>query len=347
MKTSMRNIKLNLTKITTLLSVAVLTLAGTNFAYAAPTNASLTVGDSRPSETTTYTFDVSTLASTSLQCIELDLGSADDGTGAITGLDTSSSTFDSGSLITSGWTVDNTAEADDKLRITNSTGEVPQSAGNVVWGAVDNGSTVDTAYYGVFTTYSDDTCSTEVESTTVQFIYTTGQQVSLTVDANFTFTVAGVASGTTTNNGDTTNVATTSTTIPFGQVTDTTNGIAAQDLAISTNANNGYNIYTKYTGQLTNGSSDTIDDHTGTNAAPTVMADDATTEEFGYSTDNLARFGASEYAGFTTTNEEVASSATSTSGTETSRVSLQAGIATTTEAGTYNSTVIYTAVPTY
>lgn len=326
--------------------MAVLTLAGTNFAYAAPTNASLTVGDSRPSETTTYTFDVSTLASTSLQCIELDLGTADDGTGNISGLDTGSSTFDSSTLV-SGWTVDNTASTDHKLRITNGSAESPSAAGNVVWDAVVNGDTVDTAYYGVFTTYSDEGCSTEVESTTVQFIYTTGQQVSLTVDANFTFTVAGVDSGQSTNNGDTTNVATTSTTIPFGQVTDTTNGIAAQDLAISTNANNGYNIYTKYTGQLTNGSSDTIDDHTGTNAAPSVMANDAATEEFGYSTDNLARFGASEYAGFTATNEEVASSATSTSGTETSRVSLQAGIATTTEAGTYNSTVIYTAVPTY
>lgn len=345
----MKTYKSGFVKIFTAVFVLSLFFTASSYVNAAPTNSSLELGDSRPSETTSYTFDTSTMdTGTTINCIELDLGTAEDGTGAITGLDTSSSTLSSSTLITAGnWTVSNANSADHKLQITYTTGETPSASGNIAWGSVVNGSTADTSYYGVFTTYADDTCDTEVESTTVQFIYTSGQEVSLTVDPTFSFTVAGVGSGMSTNNGETTNVATTSTTIPFGQVTDTTNGIAAQDLTISTNAQGGYNIYTKYTGQLENSTGDTIDDHTGTNASPTAMTADTSTEEFGYSTDNLARFATSLYAGYTTTNGEVANNASATSGSETSRISIQSGIATATEAGTYNSTVIYTAVPTY
>lgn len=348
MRTSMRNIKFSLKKITAIVSVAVLALGTTGFVAAAPTSASLTLGDSRPSQTASYTFAASTVASTTLRCIELDLGSVDDGTGGVTGLDTSGSTLASSTLITAGnWTVSNAGSAGHTLRITNTTGEAPSASGNVVWGSVVNGSTVDTAYYGVFRTYSDDTCSTQVESTTVQFMYTTGQQVSLTVDPTFSFTVTGVA-GSSAVNGATTTVASTATTVPFGQVTTASNDVAAQDLTISTNASNGYNIYSRYTGQLTNGSSDTITDHSGTHTTPTAFSA-AGTEAFGYTTNDtdLSQFQTDLWAGMETTNRAVATRTTATSGNETTRVGYQAGIDTATPSGTYTSTVIYTAVPTY
>lgn len=349
MKLPITNNKRTMSRGLAVVSALVLTLTGVNFVSAAPTSASLTLGDSRPSQTTSYTFDASTLnTGTTLRCIEVDLGANDDGTGAVTGLDTSGSVLSSSTMITAGsWTVSNAASADHKLRITNATGATPSASGNVVWGTVVNGSTVDTSYYAVFRTFSDDTCSTQVESTTVQFIYTTGQQVSLTVDPTFTFTVAGVASATSVN-GATTSVTTTATTVPFGQVTTASNGIAAQDLAISTNANNGYNIYARYTGPLTNAASDTITNHSGTHAAPTNFSG-AGTEAFGYTTEDtdLSQFQPNNWAGMETTNRAVSTRATATSGTETTRVGYQAGIDNSTPAGTYTTTVIYTAVPTY
>lgn len=322
----------------------VMVLGTVSFVQAIPTESSLLLDDSRPSQTTDYTFNTSTLAGTSLQCIELDLGANSDGTGAITGLDTSGSSLSSSTLIDTGnWAVDNTASAGHTLRATYATGETPSASGNIVWGGVDNGTVEDTGYFGVFSTYSDAACSTLVESTTVQFIYTDGQQVSLTVDPSFTFTVAGVADSQSVN-GATTTVTTTATTVPFGQVTIGSNGIAAQDLEIGTNAQNGYNIYARYTDPLTNASSDEITNHTGTNGTPTSFSA-AGTEAFGYTTDDL--FGTNLWAGFTTTNAPVATSATSITGTETTRVGFQAGVDTDTPAGTYTTTVIYTAVPAY
>lgn len=342
-----QKLKQAFSRIMPVLSAAVVVLASVTLASAAPTSASLTLGDSRPGQTTTYTFAASTVASTSLKCIEFDIGTSSDGTGAVTGLDTSSSTLSSSTLITAGsWTVSNAASADHKLRITNTTGEAPSASGNVVWGSVVNGSTADTSYFGVFRTYSDDTCSTQVETSTVKFIYTSGQEVSLTVDPSLSFTVAGVA-GSTSVNGTTTTVASTATTVPFGTVTTSANGIAAQDLTVATNANNGYTVYARYTGQLTNATSDTITDHGGTHTTPTTFSA-AGTEAFGYTTEDtdLSQFQSNLWAGMQTSNNSV-STRTSSTASETVRVGYQAGIDGATEAGTYTTTVIYTAVPTY
>lgn len=328
------------------IAILVLLVSGTVLVGAAPNTASLTLGDSRPSQTTSYTFQVSGLAGTSLRCIEIDLGTGTDGTGAIAGLNTASSTLSSSTLIsTAAWTVSNGASADHKLRITNATGAAPNASGDVAWGAVVNGSTANTSYYGVFRTFSDATCATQVETVTIQFIYTNGQLVSLTVDASFTFTVAGVASGGTVN-GSTTNVATTSTTVPFGSTTPATNGVAAQDLSITTNASNGYNVYARFTGDLQNSNADNINNHTGTYASPSLFSA-AGVEAFGYTAEDVAAFAGGLWAGMETTNRVVASSTTPATTTETNRVGYQAGVATNTPAGNYTTTVIYTAVPTY
>src|SRR5690554_6125618 len=73
----------------------ILALSMSQIAKAATlTSAALQLGDSRPSETGSYTLsaDGFTTGST-IGCIEVDLGASNDGTGAIPGLDTSSSTF--------------------------------------------------------------------------------------------------------------------------------------------------------------------------------------------------------------------------------------------------------------
>ena len=68
--------------------------------------------------------------------------------------------------------------------------------------------------------------------------------VTASVNTNFTFTITGVASGATNANGEagTTDITTTATTIPWGTLTPSTAKVARQDLAVSTNAKNGFAV---------------------------------------------------------------------------------------------------------
>jgi hypothetical protein len=339
------------------LAACILTLSVTPIAQAAAlTSASLGLGDSRPSQVNQYTMTASGFTTgTTIGCIEVDLGTASDGTGTIAGLDTSASTFVSQNITATGtWTASNTQSAAHKLRLTNATPVAPQTGShNAIWGAVTNGNTANTAYYGILKTYTDNTCATPVDSVTVQFIYTAGQTVSLTVDPSLSFTVAGTAASTVCN-GATSNVVTTATTVPLGTPTTSVNNIGVQNLNVTTNAGSGYTVYARYTAKPISGAND-INDHTGTNAAPTAFSA-AGTEAYGYSTndavlgtgtvDRFTSAGGNKWGAFTTTNAEVAFSGAGVTN-ETTCLAHQAGISGTTPAGAYTTTAIYTATPVY
>ncbi len=314
------------------------------------TSASLELGDSRTSTTSTYTVGASSFTTgTTIGCIEVALNDQADGAGAIpNAITTTSSTLVSSTLITAGsWSVDNSSNG--TLRITNVTGETPAANGNVIWGAVTNGDT-DQTYYALINTYTDAGCTggNEVDTTTIAFAYKDGTLVSLTLEPTLLFVVNAVASGQLVNSA-TTSILSTATGIDFGTaVTTSANGIAAHDLAVTTNASGGYNVYLRHTGQLTNESSDVIANHTGTNAAPTSFPA-AGTEAWGYTTEDadLTQFTANTWAGFTTSNDLVMTNAAATAGSETVRVGQQVGIQSDTPAGTYSTTMIYTIVATY
>lgn len=337
-------------------TAAILVIAPMRIEAAALTTASLALGDSRPSQVAQYTMSAGGFSTgTTIGCIEVDMGTASDGTGSVAGLSTGSSTFVSQSITASGtWTVSNTASADHKLRLTNATPVAPQAGTQTaVWGAVTNGSTVDTGYFAVLRTFTTSACTTSVDTVTVQFIYTAGQTVTLSVDPSFAFTVSGTSSGATCN-GATSNVTTTSTTVPLGTPTVVTNSIGVQNLTITTNSGNGYTINARYTGPLANGAN-TIDSHTGSNAAPTVFSA-AGTEAYGYTSndptlgtaavDRFTSAGGNKWAAFTTTNAEVAYSATGVT-SEVTCLGHQAGVSGTTPSGLYTTTAIYTATPLY
>lgn len=307
-------------------------------AFAAPSDASVTLSDPRVDQTSTYTVDLSTVdTGTNIGCFEVNFSANFDGTGDVTGMDTSSSTLDSQALLGGGFSVDNSQSAADTVRATNATATAPSATGTVVFGGITNGSTAETSYFATVTTYQTDSCSTEVESVVVQFVYTNGQQVSVTVEPSLNFDIAPVTSSTGVADGETTTVATTDGTIPFGSVTAGANGVAAHDLSISTNAQAGYNVDVRYTGTLTNASTDTISDVSGDGVAFPVG------EGFGY---HLSA-GTDNWQQFSTSNENVMTSSVATSGSDTETVTYQVGIDTSTEAGTYTTTVIYTATPTY
>ena len=334
------------------------------FIYADPTaiaatltSVSVQLSDPRPSQTSDYLVTAGGFTTaTSIYCIEVDLDTQADGGGSNpSNITTTSSTLDSSTLITAGsWGVDNTTNG--TLRITNATGEQPAVQGNIAWGGVTNGDTEGTTYYGIITTYSDVNCTggNEVDTASMAFTYKAGEQFQLTINPTLTFNCAAVGSGQDVQpnidpGGDSTTVASGASGINYGTaVTTSANGLSAHDLQVSTNASGGYTVYIRHTQQLTNGNLDTINNHSGTNAAPTAFPAPGT-EAWGYTTDDtdLTQWDAGEYAGFTTSNEEVVTNTGTTAGTETTRVGHQVGIAGSTDGGTYQTTILYTIVATY
>ena len=311
------------------------------------TNASLTLGDPRPSQVTSYAFTGSGFSGGSIQCIELKLATSANGTGTIAGLDTSSSSLGAGM---SGWTV---ASVPGSLRATR-TASALSGTQTFTWNNVTNGSSADTTYYGLFTAYSNVNCSTgPVDSAIVAFIYKNGALVTLDVQPTLTFTINSVASGQTVN-GATTNTASTASAINFGtSVTSSTKGVSAHSLVASTNADNGFSVYLRQTGGFSS-ASHTISPSSGSNSSSSSFPA-AGTEAWGYTTEDSSlgptgaatRFTspANGWAGMPTVDQLVMDS--TTTGTQTTKVGHQLGISATTPAGSYNTTLVYTAAASY
>lgn len=327
------------------------------------TTASLTLSDPRPSTATvSYDFQASGVTTTAIKCISLEFDTSADGTGGKpTGMDITGAALSATSdyiPTPASWSVSNN-NTTGISNITFAAGETPASAAgrNVILTTVTNGSVADDDYFLIVRTFNNVDCATTpVDSSTVGFLFTNGQAVSLSVEGVLSFTIAGVNGGVgELVNGATTTTGlnTTSTTIPFGTVTSSANKIAAQDLTVSTNSGGGYTVYTRYTAPPTSGSN-TIDDFTGTNASPATFSA-AGTEGFGYTTadatltgtaDRFTSSGGNKWAAFTTSNAEMVYSATPVSN-QTTRVGYQVGIASATEPGSYITSVILTAVPVY
>jgi hypothetical protein len=84
--------------------------------------------------------------------------------------------------------------------------------------------------------------------------------VSASIEATLTFTVSGVNAGQVVNGSPTTTVATTtSATLPFGTLTVGQSRTLAQDLAVTTNATNGFTVTVEQTGDLQSTTGATID----------------------------------------------------------------------------------------
>ena len=308
----------------------------------------------------TYTATVSSVSATALRCITATFVTTPSGSTAVPGMSASAATVNAGStFLTSSsgsWATANTANQVKYTNTTNATAPSVTTNATFVMQAIQNGNTADTGYWMQFRTYSDSACTAPVDNTTVGFIYTTGSTLSLTVDGTLTFTVNAVASGQSCDGGTTT-AASTATTIPFGTVTSAANGFVCQDLTAATNASNGYTIFARYTGAVTNGTGQTITDWTGTNGAPTTFPAAGTAEAYGYSTNDTTltatgnganRFtnGGQKFAGMSTTNAEVAYEAAGVTST-TYRLAHQVSLTTLTDPGVYSTTIVYTCTPVF
>lgn len=346
------------------IAIFAFTLIQAHVALAATlTTASVTLSDPRPNAASvSYDFQASNVTTSAIRCISVEFDTSADGSGGKpTGMDITNAALSGSSDYVptpASWSVSNN-NTTGISSITFASGETPASASgrNVILTTITNGSTPDNDYYLIFRTFNNTDCATSpVDSSTVGFIFTDGQAVSMSVEGALAFTIAGVTgngslavNGATITNG----LATTATTIPFGTVTASANKVAAQDLSVSTNSTNGYTVYTRYTAQPTSGSN-TINNHTGSNGTPTAFSA-AGTEAFGYTTedstlsgsaDRFTSSGGNKWAAFTTSNAELVFNAGAVNA-QTTRVGFQTGISATTEPGSYVSSVIYTAVPVY
>lgn len=327
------------------------------------TGASVTLSDSRPSQTSvSYTFDMDNVTTGSaVMCFTVEFNPNADGTGTTlpTGMNITSAGVDTG---TSDYIPSHTgfsaSVANNVVTYKHATtGQTPASASDrtLVLTGITNGSTVETAYYAIFTTWTDTNCTTPaggIDTVTVAYIFVNGQLVSATVQPTLTFTISPVTSGTSVNGSNTT-VTTTDGTIPFGALTPSTPAVAAHAASVETNADGGYTVTVRYTQQLQSPSHN-FTDHTGTNASPTTFG---ATEAFGYTTtdatlsgtaDRFTSSGGNKYAGFsTTTPGEVGYNSGPTSSPDTFNIGYKVLATGSTPSGIYQTTVVIVATPTY
>jgi alpha-tubulin suppressor-like RCC1 family protein len=177
--------------------------------------------------------------------------------------------------------------------------------------------------------------------------------VSVQLDPSFTFTVGQLA-GNCNGVPQSVGAIVSATAVGQGHVAGGSSVMAAQELAVSSNAGSGFAVYLRSATPLTSGSH-AIADVSGSNASP-GSAPAAGTEGFGYTTSDAAliggtanRFtnGGAKWAALSGTNAPVSSATGPTANADTVCVGYLTSTSNTTPAGTYNATVVYTAVPVF
>ncbi|HUD10980.1 MAG TPA: hypothetical protein VMS08_01095 [Candidatus Saccharimonadia bacterium] len=339
---------------------------GPAMAVGSLSNAFVSLSDPQPTNTANYTFTGSSVdGASTVKCVQVIWSTVAGATVAPTGFSGASGSVNAAAstLInssSSGWSLaksDGTSSTGQNniYQYTNSTGVVPTTTTAATFEAdgIVNSSTADTAYFVTVTTYDNTNCTSSlINNATVTYINTAGSTLSLTINPTLSFAVGSIAASQSCD-GTTTTQASTSTSIPFGNVTSSANGVVCQSLAVATNATNGYTVYARYTAALSNGSN-SLADLSGSNASPVAFPAPGT-EAYGYTTDDSAlgtgtanRFtnGGQKWAAMTTSNAEVAYEPTGVSSTS-FNIGHQVGISTITYAGTYTTTIIYTCTPIY
>jgi hypothetical protein len=365
--THVKKPRINGRKATSIFFILLVILMG-SFAYnpqrvqaALLSQASVELSNSIPNQTgVTYTTTFTIGTTASIKCILIQFDSSADMTGGVpSGLDTTSAVKGtlSGTGVTDGnWALylgHNGSTGNGYLQFENSTGESHTASTDTITApatTITNPS--GTTFYAQITTYSaltSHTCSTEVDQSNVMALVTIpGVAASATVDPSLTFSVA--------NDGSAVNGATgsnfvaggsTSTTLPFGTVAAATNADLSQTLTTSTNAANGYSIYIRYSGTMKDANNDSFTDQSGTVASPADFSGTSSTSSFGFTTDSSnVSMGSDKWAGLSTTNTAI-DSQTTPQDSKTVDVQYRIEPSNIQAPGTYQTTITYTATPSY
>jgi hypothetical protein len=328
-------------------------------APARPATAATLPGTVTPRENAPGWFDYDFIASsgvddsTGLGCVSFRWDTNAGGTGGTpAGVDASNAQVDWQNYLsnTTGWSfIERTTGFARYAKAAGTTLPSGTSSVGFVLGNVSHPNTTATAYF-IFETYTSNDCSTgAVDRAVFAFTSPRSTVVSVTVDPALLFTVAGRATACNSQSPTTFEAGATSTVVSLGRITEATSGGGAQDLSVQTNAGNGFTVYVRGTvagDDLVGSGGASIADIASTHASPGA-APSAGTAGFGYTTsDTDAGFGAGQFARLTNANETVLVASAGTT-SETQCVGYQAAAGTTTPAGVYSATVIYTAVPSF
>jgi len=230
---------------------------------------------------------------------------------------------------------------------TSSAAQAKNAATEYEFTIEESGAAADTVYFFRAFDNLSDTPVPLLASSTYPSLATEG--------ANLTFTIGGISTSTPAG-GVTTSFTTTSTLIPFGLLTVNTPIAGAQELTVSTNASEGYEIYAYQQQGLTSGGASQLSPINGTNASPVSWSAGCaatSTSCYGYHTSESVlsggstRFAADDtYASFSSSPDEIAYSsgpATNRTTDMVYKVEAQADQ----PAGNYEGGVVYIVVPTF
>jgi hypothetical protein len=347
-------------KVLAILFILIVIFAGT-FSYYVPnaqaallSSASVQFSNSIPSATgVTYTTTLTIPDTTPLECIQVKFATTTGMSTPATGMTSASGfTLTGGGLTQGSWT--NYGSTNGTTEIYAASAQTPTATAlTVTWTGVTNSSITNPSdIYAQITSYSTEsssgaTCSGQVDQSNVMAeVLTSGVATSVSVDPSLSFLVANY--GTAVNgSGDSGPATTSATTIPFGTVDAGAIGWGSQTLTTSTNASHGYNIYVRYSGQMTDTNADTYRNQVGTPASPNNFDGSTSQSSFAYTTDSTTvSMGSNKWAGLTATNAAVD---TQSAAQNANAFHMEYKVETSNlqPPGTYTTTVIYTATPTY
>lgn len=198
------------------------------------------------------------------------------------------------------------------------------------------------------TSNSGHTCSgtASYQSPVMAILYTTGVTMSASVDPSLSLSVAD--DGATFLNGDSggTNVTSTATTIPFATLVPGAAKYSTQTLTVGTNAKNGYSLYVNDTAQLKTAANDVFTDQSGTFGSPAVFSGTSSVSSIGVAGDGSVSFSGAKFAAIPQTATIIHTNGSPTA-SQATHVEYKIEASNTQAPGSYTTTIMYTAVPSY
>lgn len=342
-------------------SFSLLTPTQTDASNPLSTQAQIQPADGRPSQSTTFTATFATGASYTVHCVVVQYAlNADMTGGAPTGMTTTTATYGSetGLGVNGHWIVYggfNNAATNGYYQFEDSTGDALTAGNYATISAQTVTSPSITTYYAQITTYSSavstHACGATIGEQSNVIALSTLAGVTTTVTVSPTLTLSIANSGSAINgSGDTSPITTTATTIPFGSVAAGATAWGSQTATVSTNAANGYALYLKDTGTLKDTNNDLLTDQTGTVTAPATFSGSSSVSSFGYTVGgtNAIAMGSNKWAGLGNAGTQYMIGTKTTSvNSDTINVEYKVEPSNTQAPGTYSTTVVYTAVPSY
>lgn len=343
-------------------------------AHAAAMSAqSLTLGDSRPNVSSTYTFafthtSAATLKSFSFDFCKVPSGTGNDcpspvTTGNLTTVGTNPTSVSANLGTNTDWGITLSGK---KITVYNNTTEVALTAGtsvtvgfsnitNTTLGEACDAAATDTCYVWV---KSYDSGGSIIDTGVVTYTIVDAVQVTAKVDPTFTFVVSGVGASTVTN-GVTTSVASTSTTLPFGSLQPGTPKYTAHYLYVTTNTVSGYSVTATMNTPLTGVvGTNNIDAYPAPWSAatawtqPTGSTPNVDTGWFGGNTNdtdvpNWSGSMAGKFGGIDSTAVTVSKANASDNGATPTVVTYIVGVNVFQPSDYYTGTLVYNALPNY